>query len=221
MGCRHCRIGKDGQKASFSEMIYYIKDLLSLRGIVMLSAWRYLHQAMKRQRSWYCLDLPPPPLLLSSLHPQSALAFLCALHFSCATDFSLSAQTDLYAAINCLLLWRGLLWMKQPGLTAGWTAIWSFIAGLSSLENFSAHLRSSATTSHPQCYVFPNLSASLTLRACFWAPPCLWVEILTRQSSLAVTSGQGVETGGNPMRWGRKERALQRTKPGCCRTAGW
>lgn len=38
MGPRHCRIGKDDQKAFFSEMIYYIKDLLGLRGIVMLSA---------------------------------------------------------------------------------------------------------------------------------------------------------------------------------------
>lgn len=105
--------------------------------------------------------------------PPICLSFLYALHFSCATDFSLSAQTDLYIAINCLLLGKGLLWTKQPGLTAGWTAIWSFTAGLFSPENVSARLTSSATTSHPQCHVFPNLSASLTLTICFCTPPWL------------------------------------------------
>lgn len=130
---------------------------------------------MKRQRSWCCLDLPPPTLLLSSIYPQSALAFLYALRFSCATDFSMLVQTDLYREINCLLLGIGLLWTKQPGLTAGWAAIshavfcrWAVSTRelLCPFELFSYNALS-------QCYGLPNLSTSLTLTVCFWAPPWL------------------------------------------------
>ena len=126
--------------------------------------------------------------------------------------------------IDCLLLGRGSLWTKHPGLTAGWATISHTVFcswGWSPPKDLAVCLSSSDTNLHPQCYLFPNLSASLMLTMCFWAPLWLWVEMLTRQSSPAATSDQEVETGGNPMRWGRKDKELQRGKPGCCRTGGW
>lgn len=137
-----------------------------------------------------------------------------SLCFSCATDFSLCEQADLYIAIHYVLLGRGLLWTKQPGLSALWAAHDLFCSwGLSIREllypfKFYISNPPSPVLCIPQPQCLPNTVG-------FWALPWLWAEILRRQSNHAVTSGQKAGNEGNPMWWGRK--VMQRVKPVHCK----